>query len=128
MKFIELADVLLFHEKIIDKTGGGKGVRDIGLIESALSRAFVTFDGVELYGSIISKVSATVYSLIRNHGFIDGNKRIGIAVMLLLLQLNHINISFTQEELVKLGLGIASGLINETQISSWIEEHIRNKT
>lgn len=77
MKGIDVEEIMIFHRKIIEQTGGSDGVRDIGLIKSALNRAFSTFDGNDLYKEIEDKVSVITYGLIKNHGFVDGNKRIG---------------------------------------------------
>ena len=123
MKTIGFAEVLLFHQKIIDRVGGAKGIRDIGLIEGALNSAFSTFDGEELYSSVEDKIAVTTYVLIKNHGFVDGNKRIGVAVMLLLLRLNNIYVDYTQGELVELGIGIASGQGAREYVRKWIEDH-----
>ncbi len=123
MKTISLSDIIIFHEKIVKATGGSNGVRDFRLIESALFSAFITFDGKDLYKNTEDKISAITFSLIKNHGFVDGNKRIGVAVMLLLLNLNNINISYSQEELVKLGLEIADGTIEIKEIKKWIINH-----
>ncbi len=123
MKSIDVDDVVVFHKKIIEQTGGSDGIRDIGLIESAFNRAVTTFDGKDLYNDIEDKISVITYGLVNNHGFIDGNKRIGVSVMLLLLRLNDITIQYTQNELVKLGLGTANGLINEKEIKQWIKDH-----
>ncbi|MCT4592676.1 MAG: type II toxin-antitoxin system death-on-curing family toxin [Anaeromicrobium sp.] len=123
MKNIGLDNILAFHTKIISKTGGSDGVRDRGLIESALNRAFVTFDGKDLYKEAEKKISIITHGLIRNHGFVDGNKRIGAAVMILLLRLNKIDINYTQEELVDFGLSVAEGKMNEEDIFNWINQH-----
>ena len=123
MKAISLEELLVFHRKIIEKTGGSKGIRDLNLIESALNRAFVTFESEDLYKDIIDKIAAITYGLIQNHGFVDGNKRIGIAVLLFLLKLNELKIRYSQEELIKLGLGIADGLITEENLRNWIRHH-----
>jgi death-on-curing protein len=123
MKTVTLNDILLFHKKIIKETGGSEGVRDIRLIDSSLNRALQTFDGIELHQGIIEKISVITYSLIKNHGFVDGNKRIGIATMLLILRLNIIKIGYSQKELVQLGFGIADGSIDEKGIKNWIEQH-----
>ena len=123
MKTISLEELLVFHRKIIEKTGGSKGIRDLNLIESALNRAFVTFESKDLYKVIIDKISAITYGLINNHGFVDGNKRIGIAFMLFLLKLNELKIRYSQKELIKLGLGIADGLITEENLRNWIRHH-----
>lgn len=123
MKTIKIDDVLIFHKKIIEQTGGSDGIRDIGLIESALNRALVTFDGIDFYQEIEDKIAVITYGLINNHGFVDGNKRIGVSVMLLLLRLNGINIQYTQNALVKLGMDIAKGAIDEKEIKQWIKDH-----
>jgi death on curing protein len=125
MNFIDFEEVEIFHTKTIEKTGGSKGIRDIGLIESALNKPFQTFDGKDLYNSVVDKISAITFSLISNHGFIDGNKRIGVAVMLFLLRVNNIEIKYSQKDLVDLGLGVASGKIKESGINEWIEGRIR---
>jgi death-on-curing protein len=75
MRFLVIENIILFHEKIIKETGGSDGVRDRGLIESALNRAFMTYEGKDLYPGTIEKVAVITHSLISNHGFIDGNKR-----------------------------------------------------
>ncbi|MEY8744366.1 type II toxin-antitoxin system death-on-curing family toxin [Paenibacillus tundrae] len=123
MKCLSLEQILLFHTKIIKSTGGSDGVRDFGLIESALKKAEATFDGQELYEGNIKKISVTTFALIKNHGFIDGNKRIGVATMLLLLRLNEISVKYEQAELVELGLKTAAGEFTEENIQQWIEEH-----
>jgi death-on-curing protein len=124
MKNIELEDVLIFHRKLIEQTGGSDGIRDLGLIESAINRAFMTFEGKDLYQEIEDKISAITYSLVNNHGFVDGNKRIGVAVMILLLRLNDIKINYSQKELIDLGLGIADGSLKENEIKQWIKKYI----
>ena len=83
----------------------------------------MTFDGQDLNKKTEEKISVITYALIKNHGFVDGNKRIGIAVMLLLLRFNRIGITYKQEELVKLGLVIADGSLKEEEIQNWIQEH-----
>lgn len=124
MKNVEIGDVLIFHRKLIEQTGGSDGIRDLGLIESALNRAYMTFEREDLYKELEDKISAITFSLINNHGFVDGNKRIGIAVMLLLIRLNDIKTEYSQQELISLGLGIADGSIEEREIKYWIKNHI----
>ncbi|MBN2693997.1 type II toxin-antitoxin system death-on-curing family toxin [bacterium] len=124
MKTISLSQILSFHEKIVLSTGGSSGVKDIKLIESALNRGLATFDGNYLYESLELKIAAITHSLISNHGFVDGNKRVGVSVMLLLLNLNRIEINYSQEELINLGLSVASGVKNEKDIFSWIKNHV----
>jgi death-on-curing protein len=123
MKTIDIDDVILFHEKIIDTSGGVHGIKDKGIVESAINRGNYTFDGKDLYPDIFDKISAITYSLINNHGFVDGNKRIGIAVMLLLLKLNGIKIKYSQKEIIELGLNIAKSEFLEYDIKQWLIEH-----
>ena len=123
MKSITTEQIIVFHKKIISNTGGSEGIRDILIIDSALNRAFATFDGNDLYESDLEKISVIIYGLISNHGFVDGNKRIGVATMLLFLKLNDINIKYTQKELVDLGLAVAQGKYRESDIEEWIKRH-----
>ncbi len=123
MRNLSLADIILLHEKVIAKTGGSQGIRDINLIESGIGRAFATFDGKDLYKTIEAKIAVITHSLISNHGFIDGNKRVGIVAMLLLLKLNGYTLCYSQQELIDLSLGIAAGKFNEHDIQAWITGH-----
>ncbi len=107
MHSLSVENIILLHQKLIDQTGGRHGVRDMNLVESAISRAFATFDGNDLYEMNEDKIAAIAFGLINNHGFIDGNKRVGIAVMLLLLKLNGYTLHYSQEELIFMGIHIA---------------------
>jgi len=115
--------VIHLHSKLINKSGGSNGVRDFGLIESAIMRASAGFDGCEIYPTAIQKAAAVCCGLISNHGFVDGNKRIGVAAMLLILAKNGISIRYTQQELICFGLNAAQGLINVEDCVAWIQEH-----
>ncbi|HBP63284.1 MAG TPA: type II toxin-antitoxin system death-on-curing family toxin [Desulfosporosinus sp.] len=126
MTFLRVENVIMFHEKIIKETGGSAGIRDRGLIESALNRAFMTYDGKDLYPSIFEKISVIAHSLISNHGFVDGNKRIGVATMVIMLKMNNVKVCYTQKELIDLGLGTAEGFMREKDILNWIKEHIED--
>lgn len=117
------AQVVEFHRRIIAATGGCDGLRSTALLESALARAHAGFDGQQLYPSIEAKAAAAGCGLIQNHPFADGNKRIGIAVMLLILRSNGITPHYTQAELIALGLDVASGTIDIPQVTDWIHTH-----
>ncbi|MEW9701872.1 type II toxin-antitoxin system death-on-curing family toxin [Paenibacillus sp. SI8] len=123
MKTLEVSQIIAFHKKIVKATGGSDGIRDLGLIESALNKAFATFDGHDLYEGILKKISVLSFSIIKNHGFIDGNKRVGVATMLLLLRLNGITIKYSQEDLIEIGLKTAEGIYKEEDIEQWILRH-----
>lgn len=115
--------VLLLHRKMAACSGGSTGVRDIGLIESALARAQAAFGGVDLYPDVIEKAAAVGCGLTKNHGFIDGNKRIGMAAMLLILRKNKIQLTYTQEDLILLGLSVAQGTADVEEVAAWIGKH-----
>ena len=115
--------VLLLHQLISEETGGDPNIRDIGLLDSALESAFQTFDGVELYPSKQEKAARIGYSLISNHAFVDGNKRIGMYVLLTFLETNGIRINPTNEEVARVGLAIASGIMNYNDLLQWIYEN-----
>ncbi|SHF09644.1 type II toxin-antitoxin system death-on-curing family toxin [Caloramator proteoclasticus] len=123
MKYIGIPFILKMYQKMIEKTGGTYGLRSIELLESAIENSKMTFEGVELYPSIEEKCANICFSIINNHPFIDGNKRMGIYIMLVLLEYNNVHIKYTQEELVKLGLDIACGNFNSRDILNWINTH-----
>src|SRR5690606_39032456 len=105
------------------ETGGIHGIRDEALLDSALNAPFQSFDGEDLYKTIQAKAARLGFALIKNHPFIDGNKRIGILAMLVFLQINGIEISCTDEELIRLGLGLADGSVDYKNLLSWIIDH-----
>ena len=115
--------VKLLHQLMAEATGGSVGVRDEGLLDSAIEGAFATFDGVELYPSKEEKAAKLGYSLISNHAFVDGNKRIGVYVMLSFLELNGIHIEAADKDVVSLGLGVADGSMEQKDILDWIHKH-----
>lgn len=115
--------VLLLHQLMAEATGGDVGVRDEALLESAIENIFATFDGVELYPSKEEKAAQLGFSLISNHAFVDGNKRIGMYLMISFLELNGVKIDATNEEVAKLGLDVAGGLADSKDILKWIDDH-----
>lgn len=123
MIFLTLQQTLNLHEKMLKTTGGGTGIRDIKLLESALAQALATFDGQELYPTLEEKASRIAYSIVNNHPFVDGNKRTGLFAMLVFLELNNIILKFSQQELIDLGLGLASSQVSFEQLHKWIVEH-----
>ena len=113
------------HIKLLNKTGGSDGLRDNGALESALSVVFQTFDGTELYPSTISKIARITYGLVCNHPFTDGNKRIGVYVMLILLDLNFIEVEFSDDDITFIGLELAQGKMSEMQLLDLILERLK---
>jgi death-on-curing protein len=123
MRRIEKNMVLLLHQLIAEQTGGGVGIRDEGALESSLENAFATFDGKELYSSKEEKAAYIGYSLIANHAFVDGNKRIGMHIMLSFLELNGLPADATDEEIAEIGLAVANGKMNQKDLLNWIIDH-----
>jgi len=120
---LSLEQVKRLHKVMLDATGGLDGIRDESLLDSALSAPFQTFDGVELFPSMSSKIARITYGLVCNHPFMDGNKRIGTYVMLVLLELNHIKTDFTDDDIIRIGWELASGKMDEKQLRELILEH-----
>ena len=115
--------VLLLHKLITEETGGDPNVRDIALLNSALESAFQTFGGKELYPTKEEKGARIGYALISNHAFVDGNKRIGMYVLLTFLETNGIRIRPTNEEVARVGLAVASGEMKYRELLDWIHEN-----
>lgn len=118
-----MEQTLRLHHKLIERTGGLHGVRDAGLIESAIMRANASFGGYESYASLEEKAAVICCGLIKNHGFLDGNKRIGIAAMLLIVAQNGTRMQYAQAELVSLGLSVAKGEKDVQPVVEWIADH-----
>lgn len=123
MKTITKKQIILLHDQIISETGGTRGLRDEGLLESALFIPFQVFGNEELYPSIIEKAARLGFELVKNHAFIDGNKRIGAHAMLVFLTLNRIETNYTQDDLINIIMGVASGQCNYADLLEWVRAH-----
>ncbi|WP_288703808.1 type II toxin-antitoxin system death-on-curing family toxin [uncultured Clostridium sp.] len=115
--------VILLHQRLIETTGGSSGIRDEGMLESALSNPFQSFGDVELYPSIQAKAAQLCFGIVKNHPMIDGNKRLGTHVMLVFMALNGYELSYTQQELSSTILDLAAGKIGFETILQWIISH-----
>ena len=115
--------VLLLHQLIAEETGGAVGLRDEALLESALENAFAGFGDEEFYPTKEEKGARLGYTLVSNHAFVDGNKRIGMYIMLTFLEVNGVRIDCTNEELVEVGLSVAAGTMEYEELRDWIIEH-----
>ena len=115
--------ILLLHSQLISETGGSDGLRDVGLLESAINSPFQQFGNEDLYPTIQQKASRLCFWLVNNHPFIDGNKRIGAHVMLVFLALNGIELEYTQDDLSSTILKLASNEISYQQLTKWIINH-----
>jgi death-on-curing protein len=116
--------ILLLHDQLIETTGGSYGLKDEGLLESALASPFQSFDSKDLFPSVYQKAARLGFGLASNHAFVDGNKRIGAHAMLVFLILNDVEVEYSQEELIDLFLGVANGEKGYTDVLSWIVLHL----
>ncbi len=123
MQYLSEADVLRMHELALDRFGGSAGVRDTGGLNSAVHQPMGSFGGEDLYPTVFSKAAALGYSLIRNHPFVDGNKRVGLMAMGLFLEVNGHTLLASNEEAYAFTLSIATGELDREQAAHWLEEH-----
>ena len=123
MKKLTKNQILKMHTELIKATGGTDGLRDESLLDSALNAPFQGFGETDAYPSIQQKAARLGFGLIKNHAFIDGNKHIGVHVMLVFLMVNGIELSYTQEELSDMVLKIASGELSFENMLKWIIDH-----
>ena len=125
MILLTLDEVTELHEKLITATGGSSGIRDSGLLESAVMGCYQSFGGEDLYPTVVEKAGRMAFAVCKNHPFVDGNKRVAVASMLVILRMNDIFLLYTQQELVTLGLGIADGSFDYEDIVEWIKAHLQ---
>ena len=118
--------ILLLHQILIEQTGGEANIRDIGLLDSSIKQINQTFDGVELYKTKEEKAARLGFSLISNHAFVDGNKRIGMFVMLTFLEVNGVKVDFTNEEIINIGYKIADGKMSYEELLDEIVKKVKN--
>ncbi len=124
MRYLTLKEALELHRRIIEQSGGSSGVRDFGLLESAVAQPLMTFDRVELYPTLVDKATALCFSIVTNHPFTDGNKRAGHAAMETFLLLNgyELNASVTEQE--RIILSLAAGDCERAEFVEWLRGHI----
>lgn len=115
--------ILKLHEQLLRETGGSDGLRDEGLLESALEAPFQSYGNQELFPTIQAKAARLGFGLIKNHAMVDGNKRIGTHAMLVFLAINGIELQYTQQELYTEILAVASGKVGYEELLGWILEH-----
>jgi death-on-curing protein len=116
--------LVAIHSDLIRQSGGLDGVRDNHLLDSALNAPFQTFGGQDLYPTLEAKAAQLAFSLIKNHPFQDGNKRIGIVAMVTFLKRNGLSVICTDEELISLGWGLADGTFDKDYLKNWLTAHI----
>ena len=123
MIVLTVDEIVLIHGKLLQATGGTPGLRDPGLLESAVLGINAGFGDSEQYPTVEKKAARLAFALVSNHAFVDGNKRVGMLAMLMLLGLNNVTLRYTQEELIQLGLDVASGRAKYENILDWILRH-----
>lgn len=123
MRFLTLIEVLELHRRIIGQSGGAFGIRDVGLLESAIAQPRMTFGGEDLYLSLLEKAAALGFSIIMNHPFVDGNKRTGHAATETFLVLNGMEINASVDEQERIVLAIASGNLGREAFVEWLQRN-----
>ncbi len=124
MKTLTKEQIVFLHSQLIDSTGGAEGIKDDGMLESAINAPFQTFDGEELFPTIYHKAARLGFGLVSNHPFLDGNKRIGAHAMLVFLDINAIEMQYTNLELSEIILAVADNKAQYEDLLSWLIEHV----
>ena len=122
-KYIALDEVIAIHDNMISLYGGSHGIRDLGLVESAISRPKATFGGKDLYPDIFAKAAALFHSLMFNHAFIDGNKRTTISTTARFLSLNGFELDVSEQEFIDFPLKVENNHLSFEDIASWLKNH-----
>jgi death-on-curing protein len=125
MRYLTLAEVLSVHHRLIQGSGGPSGVRDLGLVESAVAQPYGSFGGQDLYPSLIDKAAALAYSLVKNQPFVDGNKRVAHASMEVFLVLNGYELACSADEQEGFWLALAAGERSRAELVAWLSGHLR---
>ena len=124
MRYLHFGEVLDLHRRVLEGSGGAPGLRDLGALESAIAQPFATFGGEDLYPTVVEKAAALAFSLVSNHAFVDGNKRVGHAAMETFLVLNGLELRATSDEQEELILRLASGGLSRSELSTWLANHV----
>jgi death-on-curing protein len=124
MRYLSLAEVLELHRLVLEQSGGGAGVREMSGLESALAQPQMTFGGEELYPTVVDKAAALAFSLIMNHPFVDGNKRIGHAAMETFLVLNGHELACASDAQERVILQVAAGTMKREAFTAWVRAHV----
>jgi death-on-curing protein len=127
MRYLTLGEVLDLHRAVLETSGGGTGVRDLGLLESALAQPRASFGGEDLHPTLVEKAGALGYSLALNHPFVDGNKRVAHAAMEVFLQLNGSEIVAAVDEQERMMLDLAAGRLTRDDLTRWLRTHVRKR-
>jgi death-on-curing protein len=123
LDYLSVLEVAVIHARLIQRTGGASGLRDLGLLEAAVARPQATFGDSDLYPSVWDKAAALMESLVLNHPFIDGNKRVAFVATGLFLERNGYTFEATQDEVYTFTMGVAEGAIDRVAIAAWLRKH-----
>ena len=121
-EFLQVEDVLMLHSDQVDLYGGEHGVRDLGLLDSAIAQPRATFDGEFLHADMFEMAAAYMFHIVQNHPFLDGNKRTGAAAAIIFLSMNDVEIKADEEGLVDLTLAVARGEVGKSEIAAFFRE------
>jgi len=123
MKRLSIPQIVMMHSALIKETGGLDGIRDENLLDSAVNAPFQTFGGEYVYKTLEAKAARLGYSIVKNHPFADGNKRIGMLAMLVFLEINGIELTCSDQDIIETGLKLAAGEMDDKQLLEWILRH-----
>ena len=123
MRYLSIVEILDLHERLLASSGGAGGIRDLGRLKSCVAQPYASFGDRDLYPDIVTKAGALCYSLVMNHPFIDGNKRIGHAAMETFLILNGYEVDARIDEQERIILSIAAGKLTQDTFCNWLKEH-----
>ena len=123
MNVLTPEQVLFIHYRLIEETGGSHGIRDVGLLQSAVARQATTFDKNDLYPDLFSKAASLMHSIIKNHPFVDGNKRTAISTASIFLIRNNYTLTASNKELERFTIKAASENLELQEIAKWFKEH-----
>ena len=125
MRYLTLGEVVELHRRVLQSGGGAPGIRDLGALDAAVAQPKATFDGIDLYPTVVEKATALCFSLVQNHPFVDGNKRVGHAAMETFLVLNGTEIDAAVDDQERLMLDLAAGRIDRVHLTDWLRHHLR---
>ena len=125
IRYLTLSEILSLHADLLTSSGGAAGVRDLGRVQAALAQPMATFDGADLYPTLIDKAAALGFSLIQGHPFVDGNKRIGHAAMEVFLVMNRLEIIAPTDEQEATILAVASGSLSRDALTKWLQRCVQ---
>ena len=125
MRYLTLGEIVQLHRRLLESTGGTDGIRDFAALESATAQPKATFGDVDLYPTLVEKAPALCLSLVQNHPFVDGNKRLGHAAMETFLMLNGSTIEAPVDDQERIMLDLAAGRLERSQLVAWLQQHLQ---